>query len=155
MHGENRRGPEGPLSVRPSRGRSLPLVAALTAVGPAPPAFARNDGTYPNRPEDNGIYRHGVGGLGIGVLGWRALRCLDTPWYFAVPATLGSALALGLLREVAQHAWHLTKHQLAEGFAWGVGSSIGLGVGFTIERRTGNRLCGGEGPRVAEMREAG
>jgi len=45
------------------------------------------------------------------------LRCLDTPWYFAVPATLASALALGLLCEVAKHDLHLTKHPLAEGFA--------------------------------------
>jgi hypothetical protein len=144
----NRRGLERFLGVRLSRGKILPLVVAVTAACPAQPVLARNDGINPNRPEDNGIYWHGAGGLGIGFLGWRSSRCLDIPWYLGVPGTLGSAFALGLLREVAQHDWHLTKHQLAEGLAWGVGSSIGLGIGFTIEWGTGKRLCGGEAPRI-------
>jgi len=133
-----------------SRGKILPLMVALTATCTAQPAFARNDGTNPNRPEDNGIYWHGVGGAGIGVLSWRASRCLDIPWYFTVPGTIASALAVGLLREVAQHDWHLTKHQLAEGLAWGAGSGIGLGVGFTIEWGTGKRPCAREGPRTVQ-----
>lgn len=130
------------------RWRILSLGVALAAACTAQPGFARNDGTSPNRPEDNGIYWHGVGGVGIGAAGWTASRCLDIPWYFAVPGTLGSALAVGLLREVAQHDWHLTRHQTAEGLAWGAGSAIGLGVGFTFEWGTGKRPCGGEAPRM-------
>jgi hypothetical protein len=130
--------------VRLSRWSVLPLVVALAALCAPRPVLARNDGTNPNRPEDNGIYWHAAGGVGIGALGWAGSRCLDVPWYYAVPATLGSSLAIGLLREVAQHDWHLTKHQLAEGLSWGVGSAIGLGAGFTIEFGAGKRPCARE-----------
>jgi hypothetical protein len=148
MHANDLRSSEEHHRVRLSRWKLLPPTVALAAVCTAQPASARNDGINSNRPEDNGIYWHGVGGVGIGALGWTASRCLDIPWYFAVPGTLGSALAVGLLREVAQHDWHLTRHQLAEGLAWGVGSAIGLGVGFTIEWGAGKRPCGGERPWI-------
>jgi hypothetical protein len=133
MRYENRRCPEAPPGAGRSRWKLLPLAVALAAACTARPVLARNDGISSNRPEDNGIYWHGVGGFGIGAVGWAGSRCLDVPWYYAVPGTLGSALALGLLREVAQHDWHLTRHQLAEGLSWGAGSAIGLGAGFTFE----------------------
>jgi len=151
VHYKNRKGPEGPSSVRLSRWKILPLMVALAAACAARPVFARNDGISSNRPDDNGIYWHGVGGVGIGAVGWTASRCLDIPWYFAVPGTLGSALAVGLLREVAQHDWHLTKHQLAEGLSWGAGSAIGLAAGFTVEWGAGKRPCAGEVPRIVRM----
>jgi hypothetical protein len=148
MHGEDRRRAAGLSRVRLSRRRLLPLAVAIALGSAARPGFGRNDGISPNRPEDNGIYWHAAGGVGIGGLGWAASRCLDVPWYLAVPATAGSSLALGLLREVAQHDWHLTRHQLAEGLSWGVGSAIGLGAGFTFEFGTGKRPCAREDPRI-------
>jgi len=69
----------------------------------------------------------------------------------AVPATIGSSLAIGLLREVAQHDWHLTKHQLAEGLSWGIGSTLGLGLALTFEWGTGRRPCRSEAPQMVRM----
>jgi hypothetical protein len=90
MHSKHRRGTEKHFRVQRSRWKALPPTVALAAVCTAQPTFARNDGINSNRPEDNGIYWHGVGGVGIGALGWTASRCLGIPWYLAVPGTLGS-----------------------------------------------------------------